>query len=358
MEVGIMGLTASGKSTVFGLLTGQDPEGPSARHGSVRIGIARVPDSRLDALSMMYQPEKTTPAIVRYVDVPGIPEEHRQEASFNLPEVRAVDALMVVLRAFENDAVAHPMGTVDPHRDLRFIEEEFILQDLMVVERRLERIRRDLAKRKSPELEHEARILERCQAILEENGPLRAASFSQEEEKTLRGFTFLSLKPMLVVLNVGEDQVSTAAASNRSWAEWADRPQVAFTRVCATLEGEVAQLEGADAEDFMAEFGIEDRALDRVIRESYRLLGSISFFTVGSDECRAWSIRTATPAVEAGGVIHSDIQRGFIRAEVIPHDALLEAGSLAACRQQGALRLEGKTYLVQDGEVVHFRFNV
>ena len=358
MEVGIMGLAASGKSTVFSLLTGQDSEAPSARHGSVRIGMAQVPDSRLDALSELYRPEKTTAAVVRYVDVPGIPEEHRQEAAFNLPELRAVDALMVILRAFENDAVAHPKGTVDPLRDLRFVEEEFILQDLMVVERRLERIRRDLAKRRVPELEREAQVLEHCQSILEENDPLRTASFSREEAKILRGFTFLSLKPMLVVLNVDEDQVSNEATSSPEWADWMGRPGVAFTRVCATLEGELAQLEGGDAEDFMAEFGIEDRALDRVIRESYRLLGSISFFTVGSDECRAWSIRTETPAVEAGGVIHSDIQRGFIRAEVVPHDALLEAGSLAACRQQGALRLEGKTYLVQDGEVVHFRFNV
>lgn len=358
MEVGIMGLAASGKSTVFSLLTGQDLEAPSARHGSVRIGIAKVPDPRLDALSKLYQPEKTTPAAVRYVEVPGIPEEHRQEASFNLPELRAVDALMVVLRAFENEAVAHPKGSIDPLRDLRYIEEEFILQDLMVVERRLERIRRDLAKRRASELEREAEILERCQTILEENCPLRAASFTHEEHKTLRGFTFLSLKPILVVLNVDEDQVTNEIVSTPVWSEWTDRPGVAFTSVCATLEGELAQLEGADAEDFMAEFGIEDHALDRVIRESYRLLGSISFFTVGSDECRAWSIRTETPAVEAGGVIHSDIQRGFIRAEVVRHDALLEAGSLAACRQQGALRLEGKAYLVQDGEVVHFRFNV
>ncbi len=358
MEVGIMGLAASGKSTVFGLLTGHDPKASTVRHGSVQVGIARVPDPRLDALSAMYRPEKTTPASVRYVDVPGIPEEHRREAAFNLPELRAVDALMVVVRAFENGAVPHPFATVDPKRDLRHIEEEFILQDLMIVEKRLDRIRRDLAKRRVPDLEREAEVLGRCQAVLENDGPLRAQAFDPEDEKILRGFTFLSLKPVLVVLNTDEDRVSEAEFSSEDWADWADTPSVAFTRVCATLERELAQLEGADAEEFMAEYGIEDRALDRVIRESYRLLGSISFFTVGSDECRAWSVRTETPAVEAGGVIHSDIQRGFIRAEVVPHDALLEAGSLAACRQLGALRLEGKTYPVQDGEVVHFRFNV
>jgi len=358
MEVGIMGLAASGKSTLFGLLTGQEPGAPAARHGSLQIGVARVPDARLDALSAMYEPAKTTPASVRYVDVPGIPEEHRREAAVNTPELRAVDALMVVLRAFENGAVAHPMGSIDPLRDLQHIEEEFILQDLMVVERRLERLRKELGKRKTPEFEREAQLLEQCRVVLENERPLRAESFSEAEEKVLRGFTFLSIKPMLVVLNVGEEQMSEVAFSDSRWAEWLERAQMAFTRVCATLEGELMRLDGADAEDFMAEFGIEDRALDRVIRESYRLLGSISFFTVGSDECRAWSVRTSTPAVEAGGVIHSDIQRGFIRAEVVPHDALLEAGSLAACRQLGTLRLEGKTYPVRDGEVVHFRFNV
>jgi GTP-binding protein YchF len=358
MEVGIMGLAASGKSTVFGLLTGQDPTATTARHGSVQVGMARVPDPRLDALSEMYRPEKTTPASVRYVDVPGIPEEHRREAAFNLPELRAVDALMVVVRAFDNGAVPHPFGSVDPKRDLQHIEEEFILQDLMIVDKRLDRIRRDLAKRRVPELEREAEVLGRCQAVLESDGPLRAQGFDPEDEKILRVFTFLSLKPMLVVLNTDEERVSAAEPSIEEWSEWAETPNVAFTRVCATLESELAQLEGRDAEELMTEYGIEDRALDRVIRESYRLLGSISFFTVGSDECRAWSVRTETPAVEAGGVIHSDIQRGFIRAEVVPHNELLEAGSLAACRQLGALRLEGKTYPVQDGEVVHFRFNV
>jgi GTP-binding protein YchF len=358
MEVGIMGLAASGKSTVFGLLTGQDPQAPNCGHGCVRIGIARVPDPRLEALSEMYQPDKTTPASVRYVDVPGIPDEHRQEATFNLPELRSVDALMVVLRAFSDHAVAHPTGSIDPLRDLNFIEEEFILQDLLVVERRLDRIHRDLRKRRVAELEQEAGVLEHCRSVLDDGRPLRGESFSQQDERIVRGFTFLSLKPMLVLLNVSENLVSDDPFSDPRWEAWADRPQMVFSHVSAKLESELAQLEGSEAADFMAEFGITDRALDRVIRESYRLLGSISFFTVGSDECRAWSIRTETPAVEAGGVIHSDIKRGFIRAEVVPCDALLEAGSLSACRQQGALRLEGKTYPVQDGEVVHFRFNV
>jgi len=357
MEVGIMGLAASGKSTVFGLLTGQ--EAASARRDAAQVGIARVPDARLGALSAMYEPEKTTPATVRYVDVPGIPEEHRQgEAAFNLPELRSADALMVVVRAFADESVAHPMGSVDPLRDLRHIEEEFILQDQLVVERRLERIQKDLAKRKVPELERENLILKRCLEVLESERPLRAEDFSADEYRQLRGFTFLSLKPVLVVVNVGDDEMAEDPFTATAWDQWRDRPGMAFTRVCATLEHELSQLDGAEIAPFMKEYGITDRAIDRVIRESYRLLGSISFFTVGEDECRAWSVLTDTPAVEAGGVIHSDIQRGFIRAEVVPCDALLEAGSLAACREQGALRLEGKTYAVQDGEVVHFRFNV
>ncbi len=188
---------------------------------------------------------------------------------------------MVVVRAFDNDAVAHPKGSLDPQRDLRYIEEEFILQDQLVVEKRLERIHRELRTRKVPELEREAELLKRCQAVLEDERPLRSETFDEQEEKVLRGFTFLSAKPMLVVLNVGDHQVSDESFSNPRWAEWLERPQMAFTQVCATLEAEMAQLEGSDAEDFMAEFGIEDRALDRVIRESYRLLGSISFFTVG-----------------------------------------------------------------------------
>jgi GTP-binding protein YchF len=358
MEVGILGLAASGKSTLFKLLTGHEAGPAGGRRDSVAMGVAKVPDPRLDALSALFSPQKTTPATVRYVDVPGIPEEHRREAAFNLPELRAADALLVVLRAFDNDAVAHPMGGIDPLRDLRYIEEEFILQDQLVVERRLERLERDLAKRKVPELQREQELLGRCLATLEASTPLRAASFGDDELRILRGFTFLSLKPLLVALNLGEDALSGDGYADPGWSEWHGRPATAFTQVCATLEGELAELEGEDAAAFMAELGISESALDRVIRESYRLLGLISFFTVGEDECRAWSIRAGTPAVEAGGVIHSDIQRGFIRAEVVPHDELLAAGSMAACRQRGTLRLEGKTYAVQDGEVVHFRFNV
>ena len=358
MKIGIVGLAASGKTTLFGLLTGQRVDGAQGRRDVALVGVAQVPDPRLAALSHMYLPRKETPATVAYVDAPGMPEEHRGEAAFNLAELRAADVLMVVVRAFADDTVPHPMGSPDPLRDLRHIEQELILQDLLVVEKRLERIRRDLAKRKVPDLVLELELLERCLEILEAERPLRSVEFDPEDEKKLRGFTFLSLKPLLVVVNVGEEEIASDPFGDATWETWLGRPKTAFTRVCATLESELAELDGADAAAFMQDLGIRDRALDRVIRESYRLLGLISFFTVGEDECRAWSVLSGTLAVEAGGVIHSDIERGFIRAEVVPHNELLEAGSLAACRQRGTLRLEGKSYLVQDGEVVHFRFNV
>ncbi|HSL17566.1 MAG TPA: DUF933 domain-containing protein [Methylomirabilota bacterium] len=358
MEVGIMGLAGSGKTALFALLTGQDPAAASGRRDATQVGMARVPDPRLDALSAMYSPKKTTPATVRFADVPGIPDEHRDEAAFNLPELRTADALLVVLRAFESDAVPHPKGSVDPLRDLEHIEEEFILQDQMVVERRLERVRRDLGKRREAELERERDLLERCLAVLESGRPLRAESFDEAEGKKLRGFTFLSLKPVLVVVNLGEDELGSDPFAAAGWADWSSRPGLALSRVCATIEAELAELDGDDAAAFMDDLGVTDRAVDRIIGDSYRLLGLISFFTVGEDECRAWSIVDGTEALAAAGVIHSDIQRGFIRAEVVPYDELLDAGSLAACRQRGTLRLEGKTYRVADGDIVHFRFNV
>ena len=358
MEVGIMGLAASGKTTLFGLLTGQDPTAGGGRRDRSQVGIARVPDPRLDALSAMYSPKKTTPATIRFADVPNIPDEHRGDTTFNLPELRTADALMVVLRGFASDAVAHPMGSVDPLRDLEHIEEEFILQDQMVVERRLERLQKDIQKRRDPELERERDLLQRCLAVLEDEQPLRNETFDANARKKLRGFTFLSLKPIVVVVNVGEDDLGADPFAADGWEAWRSRPGLAFTRVSATLEAELAELDGTDAAAFMEDLGLEEPALDRIIGESYALLGLISFFTVGEDECRVWSIPEGTEALEAAGQIHSDIQRGFIRAEVVPVDELLEVGSLSGCRQRGTLRLEGKTYEVLDGEIVHFRFNV
>ncbi len=358
MEIGILGLASSGKTTLFNLVTGcTEVSLQSGRKNGTAMGISRVSDLRLDRLSALYQPRKHTPATIRFIEVPGISEEHR-ESSLNIPELRSMDVLMVVLRSFDNPAVAHPSGSVDPVRDLHYIEEELLLQDQIVIERRLERLQRDLTRRRSPELIAEQAVLQRCLSAVESERPLRAESFTEQELKVVRGFTFLSIKPLLMVLNVDESNIGSDPASAAPWLELRQRPGAAFVAICATLEGELAQLEGDDCALFMAEMGIAEPAIERLIREAYHLLGLISFFTVGEDECRAWSIRRGQPAVEAAGAIHSDVQRGFIRAEVVHHDELLDAGSLAACRQRGSLRLEGKQYQVQDGDVVHFRFNV
>jgi GTP-binding protein YchF len=359
MEVGILGLAGSGKTTLFSLLTSNSEALTGhGRRKSTTVGIGRVPDPRLERLSEMYRPRKTTTATVRYIDVPGMQGEHRQDGALNFPELRSMDALMVVLRGFHNDAVPHPLASVDPFRDLIRIEEELLLQDLMVVERRIERLRRDLARRREPGLAVELDLLERCQSVLDDSRPLRAEAFTREQRITLRGFTFLSLKPILAVINVDEDAIGSDPFDAAGWAQWLEGRATGCTSVCATLEREISELDADDASAFMADLGIANRALDRIAREAYRLLGLISFFTVGEDECRAWSIPGETPAVQAADTIHSDISRGFIRAEVVPHTELITAGSLTACRQKGSLRLEGKTYPVQDGDVVHYRFNV
>ena len=357
MEFGILGLELSGKTTLFSLLTGHQAAADHHRP-SAHVGIAHVPDRRLDRLSELFKPRKHTPATVRFVDVPGIVKGGGQ--GLNIPELRTMDALAVVVRDFPSDAVPHPEGGLGPARDLELMETELLLGDLAVATNRLERLARDLVKRKTPELEAERAAVEHCRLALEAGTPLRRVDLSADELRLLKGFTFLSLKPMLVILNAGEgDAADLAGAVGRAgFGAWQNQPKVAITAVCATLEQEISLLAPADQAAFLADLGLPDRALDRLLRAAYALLGLISFFTVGEDECRAWSVPAATPALKAAGAIHSDFERGFIRAEVVRWDELLDASSIAACRSRGTLHLEGKDYPVQDGDVVTFRFNV
>ncbi len=357
MEIGIVGLRSSGKTTLFNLLTGLE-EATGGYSTESHQGIARVPDARLERLAELFRPRKTTPATVRYVDVPGLAADAARGAALDLPQLRTMDALMVVLRAFDEPGITAAEGTPDPLRDLQTIEAEFLISDQLVVEKRLERLEKDIQKRKAPELLTERDLLRRCLECLEAERPLRELELSTEKRKALRGFTFLSLKPILVVLNAAEDAMAGDPFAGAEWEGWRSRPGVELTAVSAALEGEIAALEPEEAAAFMEDMGIAKPALDRVLAASFRLLGLVSFFTVGEDECRAWPVPEGTPAVEAAGVIHSDIQRGFIRAEVVRWDELLAEGSLSACRQKGTLRLEGKTYTVRDGDVIHFRFNV
>jgi ribosome-binding ATPase len=357
MEFGILGLELSGKSTLFSLLTGSELAQGRGKAGA-NVGMAQVPDQRLDRLTALFKPKKHTPATVRFVDVPGITRGGSQ--SLNIPELRTMNGLAAVVRAFPSDSVPHPEGELDPARDLELLETELMLADLGVVGNRLERLEKDLQKRKTPELEAERAALLRCREALDGGTPLRELDLDTEEKKRLKGFTLLSAKPLLVVLNVGEDEAKDLAGAldRAGLTGFSKRSGVATSVVSATLEQEISRLGAEDQAAFLADLGLPDRALDRLLHSAYGLLGLISFLTAGDDECRAWSITAGTTAVKAAGEIHSDIERGFIRAEVVPWQELLDAGSIAACRSRGTLRLEGKEYVVADGDVINFRFNV
>jgi GTP-binding protein YchF len=307
----------------------------------------------------MFQPRKKTPATIEYVDVPGV-AKGEGSALVDLPALRGVDAFVHVVRAFASDLVPHPDGTVDPLRDARMLELELILADLGTVDRRLERLEANIKKAHKAEDVAEKAVFLKMKAALEAERPLRQIELAEDERRRLRGYAFLSEKPLLLVVNMGEDQVRDAAKvlEASGLADYARGPGLGICAVAAPIEAEMAQLSPEDARDFREDLGLAEPGLDRVIRTSYALLGLISFLTAGEDECRAWTIRKGTRAHAAAGAIHSDIERGFIRAEIVSFDDLVRAGSLAACRDAGTLRLEGKEYVVQDGDVINFRFNV
>jgi GTP-binding protein YchF len=354
LRAGLIGLPSSGKTTLFQLLTSAREAARTQGKAEANVGISRVPDPRLDRFTEMFQPKKRVPATVEFADMAA----GRSEAKTLVDVVayKNADALLHVVRAFRDPAVAHPQGSIDPGRDARVIEDELVLADLGVAERRLERLEKDLKKSASADLRREQDVLIQCKATLENGKALRTLGLTGDDLRRLRGFQFLSAKPLLVVVNLDEADVSKmAGAEPAALGSFVSEAHAASVAVCAKIELEIAQLDPADAQAFMADLGLKESGLDRVIRAAYDLLGYISFFTVGEDECRAWSIPRDTPAVEAAGAIHSDIQRGFIRAEVVPGATLLSRGSLAACRDHGELRLEGKEYLVADGDVINFR---
>ncbi|MFI5183208.1 MAG: redox-regulated ATPase YchF [Vicinamibacteria bacterium] len=358
MKVAIIGLASVGKSTLFQLLTGA-PAAPPSGKPEARVGVARVPDPRIEALSTMYNPKKKTHATVEYVDVPGV-AKGEGSALVDLPALRGIDAMVHVVRAFESDLVPHPDGSVDPLRDAKMLELELILADLSTVEKRLERLDANIKKANKADDVAEKAVFLKMKEALEAERPLRQLDLSEEERRRLRSYAFLSERPVLVVANLGEGQIREAGAYLQSsgLAAFAARPGFGLCPISATIEAEMSELTSEDARAFMEDLGLTEPGLDRVIRTSYALLGLISFLTAGEDECRAWTVRKGTKAQLAAGTIHSDIERGFIRAEVVAFDDLVAAGSIAACRDKGTLRLEGKEYLVRDGDVINFRFNV
>jgi GTP-binding protein YchF len=369
MKVGIVGLPQVGKTTIFRLLTQGRVDTSSWGSGrDAHIGIAYVPDSRVDRLAEIVMPKKTTYATIEYVDLPGLSrgegkaalEGQTKDMSAYLSSLKNIDTLLHVVRGFEDPNLPHVEGSVDPLRDIGLFELEMIFSDLAIVEKRLERLVKDLKKAKSPELEMENDVLLRFKAALEREQPLRELELTLEEEKRVRGFTFLSAKPILLVMNVGDSDAPQIANPVESFGlqKQAAMRNVGITAVCGKIESEIATLAPEDAQMFMDDLGIAGSALNRIIQNSYNLLGVFSFYTAGEPEVRAWTIPCNTTAMQAAGAIHSDIEKGFIKAEVVSFEDMVTLGSFPAAKAKGVLRLEGKEYRVQEGDVILFRFNL
>jgi hypothetical protein len=358
MKTGIIGLPQVGKTSLFQILTKahlspQAHSNPREAH----IGVAKVPDDRLDRLAALYNPKKLTHTSVEYVDVGAIGQDALKESAY-IGHLRQVDALAHVVRVFEDPAIPH-VSEIDPLRDIKNVEFDLMVSDLGQVEKRLERLEKDLKKMKTPDLEKELELLKRAKAHLESEKPLREMEMTPEDKKRIRGFMFLSEKSILYVLNIGEStelgKELDEAVTRYKLTDIAARPNAAATAICGKVEAELSEMSDADAAEFLSSYGLKESGLTRLIRTTYQLLGLISFFTAGEDECRAWQIPAHARAQEAAGAIHSDLEKHFIRAETIRWDQLLEAGSEANARAKGTLRLEGKDYIVQDGDVMHIR---
>lgn len=358
MKAGIIGLPQVGKTSLFKILTkAQISDQGYANPREAHIGVAKVPDDRLDRLAALFNPKKLVHASVEFVDVAAIGQEALKETAF-LGNLRNVDALLHVVRAFENDAVPH-VGDIDPLRDIKNVDFDLMVSDLGQVEKRLERLQKDLKKAKTPEIEKENELILRCKAWLETEKPLREMEMTPDDKKRIKGFMFLSEKPMLYVLNISESSQLgkdlEEAVSTYKVNEVASRPNTGATAICGKVEAELAEMSDEEAAEFLSSYGLTESGLTRLIRKTYELLGLISFFTVGEDECRAWTIERGMKAQQAAGTIHTDLEHHFIRAETIHWDQLLAEGSEANARAKGILRLEGKEYLVKDGDVMHIR---
>ena len=360
MKICIVGLPLSGKSSLFGSLTGASPDAAAAK-GADPLAVVRVPDGRLEKLAELFQPKKKTAASIEFMELAGIAAGENRKTGFSeqfLGKLRTADALLAVVRTFKDPAVPHPLDSIDPARDLRALETEFLLSDLAIIENRIERLIKQVAAKKSDRDVRELAALEKCRAFLEAETPLRRVEFKADEEVLLRGFRFLTQKPLIAAVNLDEDDIRREIEILAPFAPWTEQEKTAVIGLSARLEQEIRQLSEAEARPFRADFGIETSALDRLIASAYRMVGLVSFFTVGSDEVKAWTVGQGTAALHAAGVIHSDIERGFIRAEVVSYDDFVDFGNIAQCRNEGTLRLEGKEYPVRDGDIINFRFAV
>ena len=366
MQIAIVGLARSGKTTVFNSLTKGDAETGGFGGLTVNTGVVKVPDERLTKLTALFKPKKEVPADVTYVDLPAPAtmaegEPHADIPADQLARLRNADALLHVVRVFESDAVPHPLLSIDPVRDIEQLELEFTLADLSVVEKRLERLKNSgrsgsAAEREANEREEE--VLRKILPALTDGTPIRDVGLDADEAHRIRGFRFLTEKPVLVLLNLGEADLARADELVAQVEGTISHAQTEVAQMSAQIEMEIGQLDDEEAQIFRDDLGLESSSLIRVIRASYHLLGLISFFTAGPDETRAWTIKRGSDAVAAAGAIHSDLARGFIRAEVIGWEEILELGSMAEAKKVGKVRSEGKTYQVQDGDVIEVLFNV
>jgi GTP-binding protein YchF len=351
MKTAIIGLPMVGKTSLFTILTGVHE---STRVGMMetRQGVTKVPDTRLAALAEIFAPKKVTYATMEYLDFPSVSKEALRNPGY-LGSLRVADALAHVVRIFADETVPHEHGSVDPVRDIEEVESELILSDLAVVEKRLEKLTKDRKKIKDPNLDREYELLTKCLSVIEDDRPLREMELSDDEEKRIRGFQFLSRKPMLYVLNLGEEDAPRLHDVEQEYAaRIATRPGTGVSAICGKIEAELAEMEPEEVREFMDGYGLPESGLERLIAAGYKLLGLMSFLTAGEDECRAWTIPIGSNAVKAAGAIHSDFENKFIRAEAVNWQTLIDEGGYAGTRQKGLLRVEGKAYIVQDGDVL------
>jgi len=359
LRVGIIGLSNTGKTTVFNALTGQAMETPiyPTTTGEPHRGVVKVPDTRLGKISEIFKPKKTTYATIEYIDYFGISKgdlEHNRKV-FDL--IKDVDATVHVVRGFYDDTVIHSLGTVDPLRDIDTIELELIFGDLEFVEKRLERMEQAAKRGKKPD-EAEKKLILKCKERLEHEGALRNVDFHEQDILAMRHLQFLSTKPEVLLLNIGEKDLHSKHSEGIQSSIRNRYPLLQVLSMCGKIEMEIAQLSPEDAQLFLNDLGIEEPASNKVIRTCYEILGLVSFFTYAGDEVRAWAVSKGSGAQKAAGKVHSDIERGFIRAEVISFEDFMSVGNLHNAREKGLLRLEGKTYEVKDGDIINFRFNV